>query len=108
MQRLLRGQLLEQLTQSLHGTALKQPAIFKSMQEIRQKYNFPSLVTYVRNWVPECELCIQDKRENNTQGTPKLTPKQRRKRFRTRRSYANQSFARSTAKSKLRSYYSRN
>ena len=42
------------------------------MQKIRQKGNFPSLSTYVRNWVPECELCTQDKRKNNTQRTPEV------------------------------------
>ena len=42
------------------------------MQEIRQKYYFPSISTYVRNWVRDCEICIQDKRINNTRITPEL------------------------------------
>ena len=42
------------------------------MQEIRQKYYFPSIATYVRNWVPDCEICIQDKRINNTRITPEI------------------------------------
>ena len=42
------------------------------MQEIRQKYYFPSIATYVRNWVRDCEICIQDKRINNTRITPEL------------------------------------
>ena len=42
------------------------------MQEIRQKYYFPSIETYVRNWVRDCEICIQDKRINNTRITPDL------------------------------------
>ena len=42
------------------------------MQEIRQKYYFPSIATYVRNWVRDCELCIQDKRINNTRIPPNL------------------------------------
>ena len=41
-------------------------------QEIRQKYNFPSIATYVRNWVRKSEICIQDKRINNTRITFEL------------------------------------
>ena len=42
------------------------------MQEIRQKYYFPSIATYVRNWVRDCEICIQDECINNTRITPEL------------------------------------
>ena len=42
------------------------------MQEIRQKFYFPSIATYVRNWVRDCEICIQYKRINNTRITPEL------------------------------------
>ena len=42
------------------------------MQEIRQKYYFPSIATYLRNWVRDCEKCIQDKRINNIRNTPEL------------------------------------
>ena len=42
------------------------------MQEIRQKYYFPSIATYARNWVSDCEICIHDKRINNTRITPEL------------------------------------
>ena len=66
------GQLLKVLLQSLHGTAGKHPGISKMMQEIRQKYYFPSIATYVRNWVRDREICIQDKRINNTRITPEL------------------------------------
>ena len=66
------GQLLKVLLQSSHGTAGKHPGISKTMQEIRQKYYFPSIATYVRNWVRDCEICIQDKRINNTRITPEL------------------------------------
>ena len=47
------------------------------MQKIRQKYYFPSIATYVRNWVRDCEICIQDKRIKNTRINPELihTPK---------------------------------
>ena len=72
LQVLLPGQLLKVLLPSLHGTAGKHPGISKMMQEIRQKYYFPSIATYVRNWVPDCEICIQDKRINNTRITPEL------------------------------------
>ena len=72
LQVLLPGQLLKVLLQSLHGTAGKHPGISKMMQEIRQKYYFPSIATYVRNWVRDCEICIQEKRKNNTRITPEL------------------------------------
>ena len=72
LQVLLPGQLLKVLIQSLHGTAGKHPGISKMMQEIRQKYYFPSIATYVRNWVRDCETCIQDKRINNTRITPEI------------------------------------
>ena len=42
------------------------------MQEIRQKYYFPSIATNVRNWVRGCKICIQDKRLKNTRITPEL------------------------------------
>ena len=60
------------LLQSLHGTAGKHPGISKLMQEIRQKYYFPSIAPYVRNWVRDCEICIHDKRINNKRITPEL------------------------------------
>ena len=43
------------------------------MQEIRQKYYFPSIARYVRNWVGDCEICIQDKHINNTRNTLEIT-----------------------------------
>ena len=72
LQVLLPRQLLKVLLQSLHGTAGKHPGISKLMQEICQKYYFLSIATYVRNWVRDCETCIQDKRINNTRITPEL------------------------------------
>ena len=60
------------LLQSLHGTADKHAGISKMMQEVRQKYCFPSLATYVRNWVRDFEICIQDIRINNKRITPEL------------------------------------
>ena len=75
LQVILPGQLLKVLLQSIHGTAGKHPGISKLMQEIRQKYYFPSIATYVRNWVRDCKICIQDindKRINNTRITPDL------------------------------------
>ena len=72
LQVLLPGQLLKVLLQTLHGTAGKHPGVAKRMHEIRQKYYFPSIATYVRNWVRDCEICIQDKRINNTRITPEL------------------------------------
>ena len=62
LQVLLPGQLLKVFLQSIHGTACKHPGISKMMQEIREKYYFPSIATYVRNWVRDCEICLQEKR----------------------------------------------
>ena len=72
LQVLLPGQLLKVLLQSLHGTAGKHPGISKMMQEIRQKYYFPSIATYAKNWVRDCEIRIQDKRINNTRTSPEF------------------------------------
>ena len=63
------GQLLNVLQQSLHGTAGKHPGISKMMQEFRQMYYFSSMATHVRDWVPDCAICIQDKRINNSRIT---------------------------------------
>ena len=72
LQVLLPGQILKVFLQSLHGTAGKHPGISKMMQEIRQMYYFPSIAPYVRNWVRDSEICILDKRINNTQITPEI------------------------------------
>ena len=56
------GQLLKVLLQSLQGTAGKHPGFSKKVQEVRQKNYFPSIGTYVRNWVRDCEIYIKDKR----------------------------------------------
>ena len=72
LQVLLPGQFHKVLLQPLHGTAGKHPGISKMMQEIREKYYFPSRATYVRNLVRDCELCIQDKRINITRITPEM------------------------------------
>ena len=47
------------------------------MQEIRRKNYFPSIATYVRNWVRDCEIRIQDKRVTYARITLELihTPK---------------------------------
>ena len=72
LQVLLPGQLLKVLLQPLHGTSGKNPGISKMMQENRQKYYFSLIATYFRNWVRDCEICIQDKRINNARITPEL------------------------------------
>ena len=66
------GQLLKVLLQSLHGTAGKHPCFSKMLPEIRQKYYFPSIATYVRKWFRDCEICIHEKRINDTKITPDL------------------------------------
>ena len=72
LQLLLPGQLLKVLLQSLHRTAVNNPGVLKVMQEIRQKYYIPSIALYVRIWVRECEVSIQDKRISNKRITPEL------------------------------------
>ena len=42
------------------------------MQEIRQKYYFPSIATCVRFSVRDCEMCNQDRCINNTRIPPEL------------------------------------
>ena len=59
---LLPQQLLEELLQSLHGTAHKHPGISKMLQEIRQRYYYPNMAKYVKKWVEGCEQCVGDKR----------------------------------------------
>ena len=68
------GQLLEVLLQSLQGTASKHPCISEMVQKFRKKYYFSSVASYVRNWVRDYEICIQDKRIKNTQITPEFFP----------------------------------
>ena len=67
----LLGQLLKVLQQSLHGTAGTHPGISNLMQEKRQKYYLPSIETFVRNWVRQFQICIQDKHISNIWTVPK-------------------------------------
>ena len=69
---LLTGQLLEVILQSLHGIAGKHGGISKMMQETQRKVINPFNCNIRQNWVRECEICIQDKRINNTRITPEL------------------------------------
>ena len=65
-------QLLKLFLQSVQGAAGKHPGISKIMQEIRQKCYFPSVAAYVRDWVRDCEICIQDKHGNYMRTSPEL------------------------------------
>ena len=69
---LLPQHLLQELLQSLHGSAHKHPGISKMLQEIRQKYYYPSIAKHVKKWVEGCETCAKDKRVPNTTITPEL------------------------------------
>ena len=60
LQALFPGQLLKVLLKSLQRTAGKHPDMSKLMEKIREKYYFPAIATFVRNWVREREVCIQD------------------------------------------------
>ena len=72
---LLPVQLKEILLNSLHGRADKHPGSSKIIQEIRQKYYFPSIANHVRKWVKKCQTCVKDKRIDNPQITPELISK---------------------------------
>ena len=69
---LLPQHLLQELLQSLHGTAHKHPGISKMLQEIRQRYYYPSMAKHVKKWVEGCEECARDKRVPNATITPEL------------------------------------
>ena len=65
-------QLLQELLQSLHGTAHKHPGISKMLQEIRQRYYYPNMAKHVKKWVEGCEECARDKRVPDATITPEL------------------------------------
>ena len=69
---LLPQHLLRELLQSLHGTAHKHPGISKMLQEIRQRYYYPSMAIHVKKWVEGCEQCARNKRVPNATITPEL------------------------------------
>ena len=65
-------QLKDTLLNSLIGEAGNHAGISKMIQEIRQKYYFPSIADHVRKWVEKSEICVQDKRIDNSQITLEL------------------------------------
>ena len=69
---LLPQHLLQELLQSLHGTAHKHPGISKMLQEIRQRYYYPNMAKHVKKWVEGCEECARAKRVPNATITPEL------------------------------------
>ena len=69
---LLPQHLLQELLQSLHGTAHKHPTISKMSQEITQRYYDPNMAKYVKKWVEGCKRCARDKRVPNATITPEL------------------------------------
>ena len=42
------------------------------LQEIRQRYYYPSMAKHVKKWVEGCEECARDKRVPNATITPEL------------------------------------
>ena len=64
--------LLQELLQSLHGTAHKHPGISKMLQEIRQRYYYPSMAKHVDKWVEGREQCAKDKRVPYPTITPEI------------------------------------
>ena len=51
---------LQELLQSLHGTAHKHPGISKLLPEIRQRFYYPGVAIHVKKRVEECEQCPKD------------------------------------------------
>ena len=62
---LLPKQLLDEFLHALHGHNANHPGITKMIQEARQKYYYPCIAKYIRTWVTKCQMCIQNKRNNN-------------------------------------------
>ena len=69
---LLPQHLLQELLQSLHGTAHKHPGISKMLQEIRQKFYYPSMANDVKKCLEGCEQGARDKRVPIATITPEL------------------------------------
>ena len=69
---LLLQYLLQELLQSLHGTAHKHPGISKMLQEIRRRFYYPSMAKHVKKWIEGCEQCARDNRVPNATITPEL------------------------------------
>ena len=69
---LLPQHLLQELLQSLHGTAHRHPGISKMLPEVRQMYYNPSMAKHVKRCVKGCEQCAKNKRLPNATITPEL------------------------------------
>ena len=63
---------LQELLQSLHGTAHIHPGISKMLQEIRQRYYYPNMAKHVKKWVEGCEQGSRDKQVPIATITPEL------------------------------------
>ena len=62
---LLPKQLLDEFLHGLYDHNANHPGKPKMIQEARQKYYYPCIAKYIRNWVTKCQMCIQNKRINN-------------------------------------------
>ena len=71
---LLPQHLLQELLQSLHGTAHKHPDILVSQKCCRKidRGNYPSMAKHVKKWVEGCKQCARDKRVPSATITPEL------------------------------------
>ena len=58
-------QLLDEFHQALHGHNSNHPGITKMIQEARQKYYYPCIAKYIKQWLSNCQVCIQTKRITN-------------------------------------------
>ena len=64
---LLSVQLKDTLLNSLRGETGKLHELSKMMQEITQKHYFPSIANHIRKWIRQCQICVQNKRIDNSQ-----------------------------------------
>ena len=71
-QLLLPQLLLQEMIQSVHGTAHWHPGISKVLQEIRQKYYYPSILKFVKKRLERCHQCAKDKKAPNAAITPEI------------------------------------
>ena len=66
------GESLKVSLRSLHGFFSTHTGFARSIQDVDKSDLSRDEESYVRNWVPECEIFIHDKCFQNTQITPKL------------------------------------
>ena len=57
--------IIQELLQSVNGTAHRHPGKSKMLQEIRLRYYYPSMAKHTKRWVEWCEQCAKEKQVLN-------------------------------------------